>query len=41
MTHIIILEVIQLFELMPKCVFVERKVGQYFINRHIYICNNK
>jgi len=35
MSHIIILEVIQLFELVPKCFFVEPKVGQCVINRYI------
>jgi len=35
MSHIIILEVIQLFELVPKCFFVKLKVGQCFNNRYI------
>lgn len=35
MSHIIILEVIQLFEFVPNCFFDEIKVGQCFINRYI------
>jgi len=35
MSHIIILEVIQLFELEPNRFFFELKVGQCFINRYI------
>jgi len=41
MSHIIILEVIQLFELAPNCFFDEIKVGQCFINRYILPIYNR
>jgi len=41
MSHIIILEVIQLFELVPNYFFYEIKVGQCFINRYILPMYNR